>query len=90
MFNKYTIEVFEDNKQVKAKIYLDNDCLGTIWSPTKTLKKEEFKQLFESVGNVIYGQEKKAEAQEESYSKVVKAIEAKDKREQETLQEEGC
>lgn len=87
MYNKYTIEVFQDNKDVKAKIYLGKDCLGTVWRPNGILDKNQYKDLFESVGNIIYGQETKAEKESKSYSSLLTLLQAQNSAGQE---EAGC
>lgn len=76
MYNKYTIEVYEIDNQIKAVVFVGKDCLGTVWRPTID-KKKDYSGLMESVGNVIYGQESKAKKETQSYDKVLKAIEAK-------------
>lgn len=83
MYNKYTIEVFEEEYQVKAVVYLGKDCLGKIWSPnSKISDKNQYKDLFESVGQIIYGQENKVKKEIESYCTLLETIETKNKAKQ--------
>lgn len=88
MFHNYTIEVFEDNKQVKAKIFRYKECLGTVWTLSKHLnEKEDFKNLFNLIGSVIYGKEEKAKKEFQPDSEGTPILTTVYHSEQETL---GC
>lgn len=81
MHNKYTIEIYEVkdklSSEIKATVYVGNESLGSIWNPSQYVKnKDQFEQLLTSVGQIIYGQERKAAKQEKSIDKVLEAIEA--------------
>jgi hypothetical protein len=79
MHNRYTIEVYETDGQAKATVYIGKDCLGSVWSPAQYANdKEQFQDLFTSIGNVIYGQETKAAKKEKSNSKIIAALTAED------------
>lgn len=88
MLNKYTIELNETKTDVRATIYQGKDSLGTVWTPSNKLKtKQDFVELFTSVGQVIYGQEAKAKKKEESDSKVLAILAAQNRAKQEEIQE---
>lgn len=75
MYNKYTIEVFQDKEEAKAKVFLGKDCLGTVWRPSNTLNsKQDYIDLFQSIGSVVYGQENKIAKKEESDSKLLEIL----------------
>lgn len=97
MYNSYTIEVFTEEgqvlkdangrkvsfKQVKAKVYCDKKALGAVWCPNdKLTDKEQYEQLFTSVGDIIYGQEiqaKKKIEESESSSQSIVSMEEKNR-----------
>lgn len=69
MFNKYQIDLIEADGHVKAGIYIEEKgkwkSLGWQWKPSNKLNtKEDFVDLFQAIGNTIYGQENKAKKKE--------------------------
>lgn len=89
MYNKYTIELNEKEKDVRATLYIGKDALGSVWVPNNKLKtKKDFVELFNSIGMLIYGQETKAKKKEESDSKILTLLEAKSRAEQAEIQKE--